>query len=352
MGGDVAQHLGKAPQATPAQVGRLGSGRHRRRLGVLLAAALAVGAVACTGDDDSGGEGDAASGESTTTAPADCTPARAFDGSGVEQTLSFDGQERHYVVTLPDDYDGTDALPLVFGFHGWGGSKEVVAEDWQLPQIGAERGYAVVTPDALPGGPGNAPGTPLEWNMFGLEDRVDDYTFVYELLADLTEQLCIDESRVYAMGHSNGSSFTGFVKCVEPRPFAAVAMVSAFIPPTCAADEASPSVLAVHGTADPGVPYDGGAVANSTVQIPPVRDTLQDYVDAYQCPDPPTEDELAPQVERISYEGCVDDAEVALYTVVDGDHEWPGSDLAVGGGADWSATEAILDFFDRHTLPS
>lgn len=312
--------------------------------GVLLT--LAAG---CSSDDDDSNEG-AAADEATAPDEADCTPARPFDANGEEQTFSFEGHDRAYIVTLPDDYDGTAALPLVFGFHGFGGSKEVVARDWNLPELGAGRGYAVVTADALNSDMAN-PASALEWNMFGQEGRPDDFAFVNALLDDLTQRLCIDEARVYAAGHSNGSAFTGFLKCEEPYPFAAVAMVSASIPATCPVDAASPSILIVHGTADPGVPYEGGSVAGGPIQIPPVRETLQGYVDGYECPGPPDEDELAPQVERTSYTGCVNEAEVALYTVVDGNHDWPGSALAAGGGADWSATEAILDFFDQHPAP-
>lgn len=329
----------RAPQA----------GRGRQLVAALVSGVLVALVAGCSSGDD---DGEAAAPDETTpaTAEADCTPARPFDTSGEEQTLSFEGQDRTYVVTLPDDYDGTLALPVVFGFHGFGGNKEVVDRDWQLPEIGAGRGYVVVTADALHTNPAD-PASALEWNMFGQEGRPDDFAFVNALLTELTGQLCLDETRVYAAGHSNGSAFTGFLKCHEPHPFAAVAMVSAFIPATCPAEEASPSILAIHGTADPGVPYDGGSVAGGATQIPGFLETLQGYADSYQCDQPPAEDELAPQVERTSYTGCVNDVEVAAYTVVDGNHEWPGSDLASGGGADWSATEAILDFFDDHTLP-
>jgi polyhydroxybutyrate depolymerase len=333
-------------------VGSLGSSARPILAGLASSALLAVAFGCSSGDDAASSEasGDDAAGETTTTAEADCSPARPFDASGEEQTFEFEGQDRAYVVTLPDDYDGTIAVPLVFGFHGYGGSTEVVARDWGLPELGAERGYAVVTGDALPQNPAD-PATPLEWNMFSQEGRPDDFAYVLALLTDLEERLCVDDSRVYAAGHSNGSAFTGFLKCEEPYPFAAVAMVSAFIPATCPVDAASPSVLAIHGTADPGVPYDGGTVANSSTQIPAFLDTLHGYAESYRCDDPPREDELAPQVERTSYTGCVGDAEVAGYTVVDGNHEWPGSARAAGPGEDWSATEAILDFFDAHTLP-
>jgi polyhydroxybutyrate depolymerase len=152
----------------------------------------------------------------------------------------------------------------------------VAAAVSQLGTKAPTRGYIAVVPDSL--------GNPRQWNFGGDPHQADDFGFIDALITDLTKRLCVDADRIYAAGHSNGSAFTGFLQCKPPFRFAAVAMVSAFIPSTCPAGKAAPSVMAVQGTADPGVPYDGGPVA--------------------------------------------------------GGHEWPTDRFA--------ATDAILDFFDAH----
>ena len=241
--------------------------------------------------------------------------------------------ERLRLVALPDDYDGTTAHPLLLAFHGHGGSKEVAMAASELDEKGPARGYVVVFADAL--------GDPRAWNLG--DGDTDDFGFVNALVADLGERLCIDAERVYAAGHSNGSAFTGFLACKAPYPFAAVAMVAAFIPSTCPVDEAAPAVVAVHGTADPGVPYGGGPVAGGPVQIPAALTTLDTYRDTYECDPTPVEDEPEPGVQRRAYEGCLRGTEAVLYSVVDGGHEWPTERFA--------ASDAILDFFDAHTRP-
>jgi polyhydroxybutyrate depolymerase len=243
---------------------------------------------------------------------------------------------------VPDDYDGATAYPLAFSFHGFSGNKEVHDVYAGMAEEGTARGYVVVTPEAL--------GDPREWNMFGASGRADDFGYIDALVADLSERLCIDEDRIYAAGHSNGSAFTGFLACQPPYRFAAVAMVSAFIPTTCPVDDAAPSVVAVHGTADPLVPYDGGSVAGGAVQIPAALDTLQQYADSYGCDQPAAEDRPADGVERRRLTGCIHASEVVLYTIVDGTHGWPGSPAEPGasGGQAWPATDAIFDFFDAH----
>jgi polyhydroxybutyrate depolymerase len=297
------------------------------KLAVLLAAAV-LGAAACS----SGGDGDAV-GSGTTSPPADCDPARTVEVAPHQpQSFSFGGAERSYLLALPDGYDGSVAAPLLLNFHGFSNNKEGFEAVTGVAAEGRQRGYVVVTADAL--------GEPQEWNMFGDPARADDFAFVDALVADLSQRLCIDESRVYAAGHSNGSAFTGFLACKEPYRFAAVAMVSAFVPSGCPVDDVAPSVMAVHGTDDPAVPYEGGTVGGSAIGYPATLDTFAAYAEAYDC-DPVTQDQPEPTVERRLLTGCAHDSEVVLYTEVGGTHDWP---TAPG----FSATDAILDFFDDH----
>lgn len=332
----------------------------RRTLAVLLVAGLLAGACGSAGggadrdgdgdDRDDGaassttangnghGAGDEHGGEGgntgSDTRPADCDPARPHETALGPQTFDLAGQAREYLLALPDGYDGTTAVPLVLDFHGFSNTKEGQDTMTGMSEQGTARGYAVVTPDAL--------GQPQEWNAFSDPAKADDFAFVAALVAELGERLCLDPDRVYAAGHSNGSAFTGFLVCREAPRLAAVAMVSAFVPRTCPVEAPIPAVMAVHGSADPLVPYGGGSVGGGPVGIPPALDTLEAYGRAYDCPAPRAEDQpVAGFVERRRYAGCAHESEVLLYTVVGGGHEWPNDQR-------FSATEAILDFFDRH----
>lgn len=323
---------------------------------VLVAGMLGtLGTSACSsggGEEGSAQTPDDGTGEPAATAacdparPADDTAANADgEGSGNAHTFNFDGEDRTYLLDLPDDYDGTTAHPLVFNFHGFSANKEVQEAYTAIGKIGAERGYVVVTPDAL--------SDPREWNYLDVEDRADDFGFIDALVADLSERLCIDTDRIYAAGHSAGSAFTGFLVCREPYRFAAVAMVAAFIPTTCPADEVAPSVIAFYGDEDPLVPYDGGTVDGGP-GIPAALDTLEQHADAYEC-DPVVEEQPDDDIEIRTLKGCVQGSEVVLYTINGGGHGWPGNEAEedIGGQPDnallgFPGTETILDFFDNH----
>ena len=343
-GGGAAAETANADRGNAAASSmRVPSARRVIAAAALLAVALA--AVGCSGSDgtDRGSAGASDGAEATDEAPAaDCDPARPATATDGPQTFSFAGEERAYLLALPDDYDGTTAHPLVFSFHGFSSKKESQNTYAAMAEQGTARGYVVVTPDAL--------GDPRDWNYLGDPARADDFGFVDALVVDLRQRLCIDADRVYAAGHSAGSAFTGFLQCKPPYRFAAVAMVAAFIPTTCRVDQATPSVIVFQGTADPAVPYDGGSVGGGPVGIPATLDTLAQYAEAYRCERPATEDEPAAGVETDTLTGCAGGSEVVLYTIVDGTHDWPGnaSQPEATGGQAYPATDTILDFFDSH----
>lgn len=316
-------------------------------LAVLVVGALGVSACGSDDGDDSaepaGEESEAVEDE----APVDCDPSLEVDDASIDgaQQFEFEGDERSYLLTLPDDYDGSTAHPLVFNFHGFGANKEEQEEYTAMGELGAARGYVVVTPDAL--------GDPSDWNYFSDEARPDDFGFIDALVTDLTDRVCIDSDRIYAAGHSAGSAFTGFLACAGSTQFAGVAMVAAFIPPTCPADQAL-AVMGFHGIDDPGVPYDGGSVGDSSIGIPAALDTFDQYGEHYQC-EPAVETEAAADVELRTLTGCAHGNDVAFYSLVGGGHGWPGNTFGVDLGGlpgnpveTFPATETILDFFDEH----
>jgi poly(3-hydroxybutyrate) depolymerase len=96
--------------------------------------------------------------------------------------------------------------------------------------------------------------------------KVQDKRFTTDLLTYLRNNFCIDDSRIYASGKSDGGGFVGTLACSPDhgKDFAAFAAASgAFYTD---ASDASPCYLArsplpileFHGTADKVIPYVGG----------------------------------------------------------------------------------------------
>jgi polyhydroxybutyrate depolymerase len=133
---------------------------------------------------------------------------------------------------------------------------------------------------------------------------------------------CFDEQRISIAGVSNGAGFAARMSCEQPARFAALVAVAAgyrALDP-CPAD-ARASFLAIHGSADTVVPYNGkkpgreGSVPRYTA-----RRARLDGCD----PRPRTTHPRA-HVTRIAYRGCDAGFRVELLRLAGTDHGWPGA---------------------------
>lgn len=256
-----------------------------------------------------------------------CTPPPIAPDA--PQTLRSGGEERRYLLSVPEGDPPASGFPLVISLHGHGSSAAEHEANTSLAVEARARGFVVATPDAL--------GDPARWNFDRRPGGPDDYAFVAGLVEDLVREVCIDPARVHLAGSSNGAAFAGFLACSVGADVAAVAMVIATVPPNCPPGR-HPSVLTIRGTADARVPYAG------------TEDMVAAWADHDGCPTPPRTSEPSPGVARTTYEGCTDDRRVALVAVTGGVHAWPGSVRADRPGNSaaaigFSATAEVLAFF-------
>src|ERR1019366_7076467 len=85
-----------------------------------------------------------------------------------------------------------------------------------------------------------------------------DLAFVDAMLQQVESSLCIDTSRVYASGFSDGSFMVSLVACTMSNRFAAIAAVSGLeLPSPCPTTRRVP-IITFHGTADPILFFNGG----------------------------------------------------------------------------------------------
>ncbi|MBZ0154243.1 MAG: hypothetical protein K8J09_22175, partial [Planctomycetes bacterium] len=124
------------------------------------------------------------------------------------QTRSWqvDGDRREALVHVPPAAR-REPVPLVFVFHGHGGSMAGIARSFDLHTAWPEA--VVVYPQGLPTSTGRDPdGRRAGWQNRAGADGDRDLRFVDTMLAALRDELCIDPDRVHATGHSNGGGFT------------------------------------------------------------------------------------------------------------------------------------------------
>ncbi|WP_210603980.1 alpha/beta hydrolase family esterase [Brevibacterium oceani] len=297
-------------------------------------------------------------------------PAAPSAGCGTEQTPGNDERtitsasgERSYRINIPRDYDASTPLPLVLGFHGNGSDGAEFQNYTGLPTLPA----ITVFPD------GDLKDGKRSWQGAPYASGADDVAFVADLLDSIESEHCIDLNRVFATGKSNGGGMVSVLACQLRDRFSAFAPVAgAYYPQSTEdCDDKTPTpVLAIHGTGDKTMHYDGGERQGET--YPGVREWIQPWVEAAGCR-VMTERNVGRKgedVTRTLWKKCDGQAgssgasgkpgnsgkpgksaEVELYSVADGGHVWPGEVVYSGGGyvtEHFSATDTIWDFFTSH----
>ena len=183
-----------------------------------------------------------------------------------------------------------------------------------------------------------------------------DIDFVSAMYDEITSDLCIDLSRVYASGLSYGAFFTSLVACKMSDRFAAVAPVAGILAHTPCTPSRPVPVITFHGTADPILPFnleDGPVDLNG----PGFPANVASWAERNGCDPDATDTEVTDEVIHRVYD-CPTDADVEFYIVLGGGHAWPGSafsqaiESVVGYTTmDISATELAWSFFQRFQLP-
>jgi polyhydroxybutyrate depolymerase len=277
--------------------------------------------------------------------------AAQSDAGPTLHTIQSGGRERSYLIQLPQSHGAGRPVPLLLVLHGAGGDGAGMAEHTGLTRPATQRGYAVVYPN----------GIARRWNDGRGTSAQDDVGFIRLLLDSLGREIPVDSARVYATGISNGAGLAYRLACELPGTFAAIAPVAgalaAALEDRCAATRPV-SVISFQGTSDPLMPYRGGDVAARRGPVLGAQRSAALFAGVGGCSPSPADSAESDtvrdgtRVRRSAYTGCTDGHEVVLYTIEGGGHTWPGGP-AVGRrvgrvSRDIDATNAMLDFFDRH----
>jgi len=287
-------------------------------------------------------------GGTVTTGPATGTESAAgsIPVGASSHTLQVDGQTRSYLSYRPAGV--ADPAPLVMMLHGGFGSAAQAESSYGWDAEADAEHVVVVYPD----GAGRA------WNVGGGccgapgRTNVDDAAFLSAVVRDVESAMPIDPSRVFATGISNGGMMAYRLAC-DTELFAAIGADSATLLGDCRSPHPL-SVLAIHGTADHNIPYDGGEGSGfAKIDGPSIPSVNQLWRAAEACGPPVST--TSGQV-TTSTAACPGARSVELITIEGAGHQWPGSTKGRQGAdtpyAGLDATAAIWAFFAAHPATS
>jgi len=300
--------------------------------------------------------------------------------TGERKTFTHNGTKRAYRIYVPEAVKKSkSSVPLVFCFHGGGGTAEVASKMGWTP-IAEEEKLVVIYPEGLN----------KHWNdgrnakKFAEQDaKTNDVAFVVALLDHLEKELPqIDPKRIFTTGASNGGFISHRIAIEASDRFAAAGIIIAPMPKPFATGEkpfkpSHPiSIVIVNGTADPFVPYEGGPITPnftprrkqsadidfSRGECSSTDEAIELWLKHNQLDNKKSKVETLPDkdpddgctVEKSAWSGGKNGTSVILYKVKGGGHTIPGGsqylpERIIGKTCqDFDSLRAIWEFFEAH----
>ena len=274
------------------------------------------------------------------------------------RSVSASGANRTYLIYLPSSLDPTKPIPFVFVFHGASMSGQQMHDITQYTTLADSEGFGLAFPDGQSG-----PGSLTPWNVknagenvCGLGNLVNnanpiDFAFVDAMMADVTQDQCLDATHVFATGFSMGGYFSHHIGCERPD-FRAVAPHSGgTIADLSSCTTGHVPIIIFHGTADTLI-APGCDDPNSSPQsgFPPSA-TLWAQKNGCQSTysTMPTNGAGGGMGQCYLYDGCPKDGQVELCTFTGMGHMWAGGQGTGFAAPTYAnATQLEWDFFKKY----
>ncbi len=272
--------------------------------------------------------------------------------------ITVDGNERRFVIYLPNGFNNAGKMPLLFAIHGGGGTPEQFMATVDFRPIADREKFIVVYPAGIQDHWND--GRPTQPNVLG----ISDVSFFNQLCDYLINKYPVDPAKIYATGISNGGMMSSRLGCELSNRVAAIAVVAATIEQNtvfanCNPGNAVPAIY-IHGTLDGFVPFNGGVltVGEGGTVVSHLQ-AVSKWVLINNCNPVPVVTDLpdiatdGTTIKESRFTAGINNSEVVSYIIFDGGHTWP---LAIPTLPEWlvgktsqdmNASEVIWQFFKR-----
>ena len=280
-----------------------------------------------------------------------CLPYMCMSQQLITENIMYDGNNREYIIYVPQNYSSSISTPILFALHGGSGyANDFMNYEADFRSISDTAGFILVYPQALED-PND--GNSTNW-LHKEPTNHKDIFFIETLIDTISSEYNIDLNRIYACGYSLGGMFSYELACQLNNKIAAIASVAgaAFYGAFQSCNMTHPTaVLSINGTADGIHPYNDQngwyfsvaaidsfwSYSNNTDVIPIIT----------QLPDLNATD--GSTVERYSWQngdGCVSVEELKI---INGGHDWP-SPLSSWGNQDINANVELWNFLSKFDM--
>lgn len=273
--------------------------------------------------------------------------SRGFKAGGDSNKIKIksSGVSREYNIYVPHNYKIKVAAPLILSFHG---GLQTADDQEKLSQLSNPK----FNPDGIAVYP---QGIDECWQGVPGCEGTDDIQFTMDIINDIKTSYCVDTTRIYATGKSDGGGLLGILACnsTSAGTIAAFAPVSgAFYAQNSSMDcdpQRSPvPIIEFHGSEDDTMPYYGGDRRDDT--LPSIPDWLSLW--ASRNGDDKSNKTSSLYKHKVKISSW--DHMVIGYLIDGLGHVWPSTVANADSsyGTYFNATSIIMDFFANNTLSS
>ena len=270
--------------------------------------------------------------------------------------INHDNKAREFLIYVPESYDETKKQPLLFNFHGGGGTASGYLEYVDMRDLAENRQFILVYPQGSQIDSKEGKKNETHWNpdlksvKFNKSDA-DDYGFLESMIENISSNYSINLKRVYVCGFSNGADFALSAACYLHNKIAAAASVSGLQSGEII-KSSSPNppkgIMLVHGTSDYSRPYNEGLKYFGITFNMSVPDIINYWVDVNKLEDDPVKMSFnieGKDIDHFSYLNSNKKPLIEHYKIINGGHEW--YDFEINGE---SLNEIIWDFLSEHKI--
>lgn len=272
-------------------------------------------------------------------------------------TLIHDDIEREYYVSYPSDL--IEPCPLIITLHNFYGDALFIKDVSEMDDYALPENMAVVYPEGI----NNSWNVGTSWD----DNENDDIGFIDVLIDSVAANFAIDLDRIYACGYSNGGYLAYELACELSDKITAFGSIGGNFMlnegQECNQDRDIP-IIHFHGTDDPYVAYDeafpgefsndGSLLINENIDYWMEHNGLTDSI-FEDLPNINLNDNST--VQKQTFHGALTTAAFFHYKVIDGGHQWFGSELGDpyisqlgNNNHDIHATGLLVEFFRNYQL--
>jgi polyhydroxybutyrate depolymerase len=259
-----------------------------------------------------------------------------------ESAINYGGQERHYLIEKPSDYDSSKSYPLLVVLHGFRDRGKQIGLYAGTNNLAQEKDVIVVYPRGLN----------RSWNGqvccgFSYQNQIDDLGFINALIDEISNKYSIDTNKIDVIGYSNGGLLAQKLLHQYPDRFRAGAavMIGAGTPEqSLDISNAKAPFILVNGGKDNYVALTADQTKSSGFRFLSAEQSIELWAKQYQASNPTTTTSPGGYT-KTTYKTNNGSLEHVVYK--ENGHVWPEWRVNKPWVKIPSSTKLIYDFFEN-----